>query len=286
MESFYCAGGENLRYVTKLDDQGKDCQDVDICAELERCYDSMQVAGYQNLFSVSMYYGQNNLYGLSCRNARDCFGCVGLQNKQYCILNQQYTKEEYEVLLPQIVVAMSERGEWGEFFPPAMAQIAYNESAAQQVYPLTRDEAVKYGAPWQESDYTSHHDGEAYMPADDIATYQRSEDERTALLASVIASEGSGKPFRITPQELAFYLAEGIPVPTKHPDDRYAERAAQINPSVLYQRDCRCTGECQAHAGQCQIAFSSTYAPDKPERVFCRTCYDEAVISTVISYKA
>ena len=42
------------------------------------------------------------------RNSSDAFGCIGLRNKQYCILNKQYTKQEYEELVPKIISHMNE----------------------------------------------------------------------------------------------------------------------------------------------------------------------------------
>jgi len=44
----------------------------------------------------------NCYYCYDCNNCTDCFGCVALSNKQYCILNNQFTKEEYERLVKQI----------------------------------------------------------------------------------------------------------------------------------------------------------------------------------------
>ena len=41
-------------------------------------------------------------------NSSDAFGCIGLRNKQYCILNKQYTKQEYEELVPKIISHMNE----------------------------------------------------------------------------------------------------------------------------------------------------------------------------------
>lgn len=46
------------------------------------------------------------LYGIYCFATKNSFGCFGLQNKSYCILNKQYTKEEYEVLVPKIIEHM------------------------------------------------------------------------------------------------------------------------------------------------------------------------------------
>lgn len=277
-DCFVGRNGENLRYVSKLDDQGKDSQDIDYCAELERCYQGLSVAGYQNLFCVSMYHGQNNLYGYSCQSTRNCFGCVGLRNQEYCILNKQYTKDEYETLLPRIIEAMRQQGSWGEFFPASLAPFAYNESAAQLYYPLERQPAFAYGATWLDIDYTPHYEGETYEPYDDIALYRDSEEECQRLLAGVLRDEDDGKPYRVTAKELAFYISMNLPIPTKHPDNRYAARRAQVNAPILYDRTCRCQGECHEHTGNCQTVFETTYRPDQTERTFCQPCYNQAIL--------
>jgi len=278
VDCFFCAYGENLRYIFKLDGEGKDSQDIDYCAELERCYTGIQIAGYQNLFSVSMYYGSDNLYGYSCRNTKNCFGCVGLRNQEYCILNKQYSKEEYELLMPKIIAAMQEQGTWGEFFPVKMALFAYNESAAQLYYPLERQAGLDSGAQWLDVDYTPQYEGEAYQPLDDIAVYRENEEERAKLLAGVLRDRDDSKPYRITAKELAFYLDMNLPIPTKHPDNRYAARRAKVNAPVLYERDCRCQGECHQHEGKCGTTFETSYDPERTERTFCQACYNEAVL--------
>jgi len=45
----------------------------------------------------------------SCKNL---FGCVGLRNKEYCIFNKQYTRNEYEKEIIRIIGKMQEAGEW------------------------------------------------------------------------------------------------------------------------------------------------------------------------------
>ena len=42
-------------------------------------------------------------YCFVCYNSSNLFGCVGLNHKQYCILNKQYSKEEYEKLSEKII---------------------------------------------------------------------------------------------------------------------------------------------------------------------------------------
>ena len=82
-------------------------------------------------------------YSISCKSCKNIFFCNGLLNKEYCILNKQYTKEEYEELVSQIIERMIQRGEWGEFIPPSLSPFGYNESVAMDRFPLTEEEAVK-----------------------------------------------------------------------------------------------------------------------------------------------
>ncbi len=50
-------------------------------------------------------------------NCKFCIGCIGLRNKEYCILNKQYTKEEREKKADEIFSRMETDGTLGEFFP-------------------------------------------------------------------------------------------------------------------------------------------------------------------------
>ena len=76
-------------------------------------YEGMHV--HRCHFTVCMLDTDDVDYGLytrECFACKYCFGCVGLRNKSYCILNKQYTKEEYETLVPRIIAHMRETGEW------------------------------------------------------------------------------------------------------------------------------------------------------------------------------
>jgi hypothetical protein len=57
-------------------------------------------------------------------------------------LNKQYTKEEYNILVPKIIEHMISTGERGEFFPPKYAPFGYNESLANEYFPLRQTEAL------------------------------------------------------------------------------------------------------------------------------------------------
>jgi len=62
---------------------------------------------------------------------------MGLRNKSYCIFNKQYTQEEYETLVPQLIEKMKADGEWG-FFSPAAASFPYNDSLAMEYFPVSK----------------------------------------------------------------------------------------------------------------------------------------------------
>ena len=57
-------------------------------------------------FSNSSYIGYNLNYCDWVYNSNNMFGCTSLKNKQYSILNKQYTKEEYEELVQKIIKHM------------------------------------------------------------------------------------------------------------------------------------------------------------------------------------
>ncbi|MEK7143667.1 MAG: hypothetical protein AAB756_02450 [Patescibacteria group bacterium] len=107
------SSGDNLSHVTNSQycfDLTNDVRDCKFCVNggmgLLDIYDGYGVgigsltyesvdAGLKAshlLFSVVVWEGHNIAYGYHCRNGKNIFGCIGLRNKQYCILNKQYTK--------------------------------------------------------------------------------------------------------------------------------------------------------------------------------------------------
>ena len=75
---------------------------------------------------------------MHCRSCINCFACCGLSGQQYCIFNKQYTKEEYENIVAKIITHMQTTGERGEFFHPSLSPFGYNETVAQEYYPLQK----------------------------------------------------------------------------------------------------------------------------------------------------
>src|SRR3989344_5707310 len=89
-------------------------------------------------------------YCIHCHSSSNLFGCVGLRKKEFCILNKQYSPEEYKVLVAKIKAQMTKAGEYGEFFPSSMSPFAYNETVAMDYFPLERGEAHMKGFAWRD----------------------------------------------------------------------------------------------------------------------------------------
>jgi len=63
-----------------------------------------------------------------------------MKGQQYCILNKQYTPEDYFQIVTKIILHMEQTGEWGRFFPPAISPFLFSETIAAEIFPLTDKE--------------------------------------------------------------------------------------------------------------------------------------------------
>jgi len=155
---------------------------------------------------------------------------------------------------------MQKTQEWGEYFPYSIAPFAYNETIAQEHFPIDENQAKCLGANWKEEEPISQK-GEDFKPADDIR------DVGDGILEHTLKCEVSGRAFKIIPQELKFYKQQGLPIPHKHPDIRHLERIARRNPHQLWQRSC----------AKCGASIETSYSPERTETIYCEKCYLEEV---------
>jgi len=227
---------------------------------------------YSCKFCFSCWTGSANLFYCDfCHSSKDCFGCVGLRNKQYCILNKQYTKEEYEKKVAEIIEKMISDKEWGEFFPIEMSPHSYNLSMAGNYYPLTKSEVEEKGYRWKDKVDT-------LVPSDNYEIPDKIAEVKEDILGKVLKCDITNRPFKIQPRELAFYMQMGIPIPRIHFDQRYLDRFKLLNPFILHHRQCMCEESGHDHEGKCKVEFETTYAPERPEKIYCEDCYQKSVI--------
>ncbi len=247
-------------------------------------------------------------YSANCHTSSNLFGCVGLKSKQYCILNKQYSQEDYVAMLPRIKKHMMDmpytdkKGRvyrFGEFFPPELSPFAYNETMAQEYLPLSRDVAIADGYAWKESEERTTKPDMSYadLPTD-------AKDATDATVDKLILCEDWSrdekiatehlctKVFKIIAPELRFYKEHGIALPRLCPNSRHFARLAIRNPLRVWPRACMCGGQKTEYRGQihqntadhfhgaahCPNKFETTYAPDRPEIVYCEPCYQSEVV--------
>ena len=273
--SFSIYNTENAKYSIRSANSKDIMDSCFVSAELTYEHAS---GGSQNGLNIKFII--NGLGSLSeveyvdyCGSSSNLFGCIGLKNKQYYILNKQYTKEEYFEMVEKIKKHMDEMTyidsegriyKYGEFFPYELCPFGYNETVINDHFPLTKEEIMEKGYPYKDkidNKYT------ITLKAQDIPDDIKDMDD--SILNEVIECEKSGKAFKITPFELQFYRRMSIPIPRLHHDERYKERMKLRNPMILYHRSCMKEG--------CNNEFETTYASDRPEIVYCDSCYKQEV---------
>jgi len=135
-ESLQVRDGENIFQCAK----GSDIEGSFMCNDkVEQCFQCVATGiGSMNVKNCAFVWHSNNLeYCYLCLNCQDCFGCIGIRNKRYHILNKPYSKEEYEMLVPKLVQAMKVRGEYPLFFPQSMSPFCYEDTIAYDMFEKT-----------------------------------------------------------------------------------------------------------------------------------------------------
>jgi hypothetical protein len=209
---FHAHEAEDCRYGEHVWRDSKSNMDVSTVGRgAERCYEAINTGIGSSFmrFTNQCWSGCSDLtYCSNCFSSQNCFGCVGLRHGEFCILNKQYSKEEYFEMLTRIIEHMrrpsynssastSSAVEWGEFFPMEISLFEYFETPAAEQYPMEN-------------------------------THREFVD----------------KPYKIISQEKAFYEKMGIPEPKKCPEQRHLDRMNLRNPHKLWNRKCdKCSAE-------------------------------------------
>lgn len=284
----------------------KDCYDYSQFGDnAERIYDSLVCGRGVSDVQFSSFCVDNTssvYYSEYCYNASHMFGCSFIQRgNKYCILNKQYSEEEYKALLPKIIQHMEEMPykdkqgrvyKFGEFFPPEISPFSYNETMAQEFFPLNKEEALAKGYSWRDPDERSY---QATVRRGQVP--DRLSEVSDSILDAIIecahggtCNEQCSHAFRIIPQELQFYRRLQLPLPELCPNCRSFERQAKRNPNKLWLRKCQCAGAksesgvyantvSHAHGvDHCPNEFETSYAPERPEIVYCEACYQNEVV--------
>ena len=285
-DSFIVTGSEYCKFCMWLIvKNNKECYDLTQFGEnTELVYETLcSGKNISNIIGcINAVEGRDLRYSMYCyNNNSNLFGCVSLKNKQYCILNKEYSKEEYEELMPKIIQHMQDmpyvdaKGRtysYGDFFPTEISQFNYNETSAQEFFPLTKDEAVDAGYLWDEpKDRNYNITIKPEDLPDDIGDVADDITKQVIGCAHVgNCKEQCTTAFRILDSEFAFYQSHNLPLPRLCPNCRHYQRVLKRNPNELFHRNCM--------KESCQNEFETSYSPDRPEIVYCESCYQQEVM--------
>lgn len=270
-DNFDCKDLQDCNHCQQVILPAQDCHDLDKWGGNTSLVYNCSGVGSNAQNIISSYYAAfnaNDIYhsAYCWFGVSHLFGCVAVnRHKEYCILNKQYTKEHYEALVAKIIEHMQKTGEWGQFFPPQVSAFGYNETVAQEYFPLNKEQALAQGFKW--SDYQ--------IPPPSATAVVESQNLPDAIenitddiLTKAIRCPVTQKLFTITKPELAFYRQHHIPLPRVHPNERNAHLKSAKNPRKLWSRNC----------ARCHQIIETAYAPDSPVTVYCEQCYALTVI--------
>lgn len=151
-----------------------------------------------------------------------CIWCMWLKNKQFCILNKQYTKEERFELANKIFAQMESDWTLWDFFPASVNPFYFNDTAAYLIddsfskkemeweWYLRRDDEIKVDIPqWSET-----------VKSTELGQYQWFDSEwnrtiNSEILKKVIIDK-KWNYYRIVKMEYDFLMKHGLPLPEIH----------------------------------------------------------------------
>jgi hypothetical protein len=248
----YTGWGNNANLIYESTSVGENSSQVRFCYEcwpgslnLEYCY-----------------------YNISCKNN---FGCVNLKRKQYCILNKEYSKDEFFKLKEKIIEDMKKnpyvdklgrKFYYGEFFPLEFSEFAYNKSNAMRFFPKTKEEVLEEGFLWDDSKKSST---ESTIKANELQG--KIEETTDGILKESIECMTCRRAYNIAKGELDLLRKLKLPLPHECPKCRESKRFERMTMPKLYDRKC----------DKCNNKVRSPYENNRPEIIYCEKCYQQEV---------
>ncbi len=201
------------------------------------------------------------------------FGCVSVRKKDYCIFNKRYLKEEYAALRSKIIQHMNDTPytdkqgnvyRYGEFLPPEMSPFAYNETLAQNLFPLTKDEALAGHYLWRDVVVPKH---SATLEISVLPDHIK--DATDDILTQTVKCPSCPRAFRIIKMELDFLRQMNLPLPRECPMCRIQKKLdLWVKNQERNLRSC----------SRCGARLESKYRESEPVEVLCKRCYQEEIV--------
>ncbi|MBU0727714.1 hypothetical protein KKA95_03445 [Patescibacteria group bacterium] len=261
-DCFDCTNCEDIAYACQIDEtydsMDMTCMGYD---KSEVCYETIGCSGIFNCISCDSCWHDSDLFYCNlCFSTKNSFGCISLQHKENCILNKQYSKEEYKDLKFRIIQHMEKTGEWGNFFSTEISPFAYNETIANEYYPMSEKEVLDNGWEWKKQRDEVLNVSKT-IPADRLP--DSISEIPNDILNWAIECEKTKRPFKVQKGELSFYRKLKLPIPHFHPDVRFEMRMQRKRPRKLFEAKCN----------KCGDNINSSFQASNNSQILCEKCY-------------
>ena len=154
---------------------------------------------------------------------------------------------------------MRKAGEWGQFMPAQFSPHAYNETVAQEYFPLTQKAAEQKTFRWRQM--AESKTSQATLPWSKVP--DEIKDTSQEIGKEILQCQTSGKGYRLTEPELHFYKKMNLPVPRRSPQQRHLDRNARRAARKLWPSNC----------DKCGKTIYTAFDPGRNYRTYCEACY-------------
>lgn len=170
----------------------------------------------EHIYCCWLSLWSNLYYSFGLQNCSYCLGCIGLKNKSYCILNKQYTKEQWHEKVNIIFSQMESDEILWRYFPASMNPFNFNDTIASLIEDFSKDEIIDEWFLWRDEEVKV--DVPEWM---NVVSYNNLEEFEwwwtinPDILKKVIQDE-EWNMYRIIPMEYKFLKKNWLPLPRKH----------------------------------------------------------------------
>ena len=204
-----------------------DCMDVGLWSTHYYAVMGAWGIGTHDIYcALQMANNSNCYYSQYLESCHHCLGCIWLKNKSYCILNKQYTKEEWEVLAEKIFASMEADGTLWDFFPASMCPFYFNDTLAYLIDDsFTKEEVVADGYLWRDEPIRADiPEWARIISTKDMRQFEGFDSTRKWRIdpevMKVVISDEKWNYYRIVQMEYDFLMKHGLPLPRMHWLDR------------------------------------------------------------------
>lgn len=203
------------------------------CHGVNECFSSALVVGaFSDILNSALIVGKGrkiyrslSCFGniedidssIGCQNSSHLFGCIGLNNSSYCILNKQCKKADYARLVQSIRSQLKDSSLIGQAIFSLEKILPYNNSLASLIFPLNKIQAELIGYKWDHSL--------------DIVKIPEVDDCDNIC-------EISGQKFSISDSEIKYLNDRDIALPNRSPKQRFIDRVRYLSLTPVKKTIC------------------------------------------------